>query len=104
MLHSFQRFSALAVAMALLLSATLLGQSDLSTIRGTATDSAAAIIANADIKLVETETNFTRSVMTDDVGNYEIPYLRRGTYRLTASRAGFATFVADNIILESNQT
>ena len=37
-------------------------------------------------------------------GNYEIPYLKRGTYRLTASHPGFSTFVADNIVLESNQT
>src|SRR6266481_3403983 len=89
---------------ALLLSARLCAQTDLSTVRGTATDSSGAVIANAEVKLVDMETNFTRTVATDQNGNYEIPYLRRATYRLTATHAGFATFVADAIILESNQT
>ncbi len=104
MLQPFKCCLSTLLSMALLLSASLCAQTDLSTIRGTATDSSGAVIANAEVKLVDMETNFTRTLATDQNGNYEIPYLRRATYRLTATHAGFATFVADAIVLESSQT
>jgi hypothetical protein len=49
------------------------------------------------------KTNISRSALTDDTGNFEIPFLQPGIYRLTASLSGFKTFVADNIVLESSQ-
>lgn len=78
-------------------------QLNVSTIRGAATDPTGAVVANVDISLVSLETNAKRVTKTNDGGEYEIPDLQRGTYRLTATAAGFQTFVADNIILEGNQ-
>ncbi len=93
-----------AVAIAILLLVTpLSGQLSVSTIRGTATDPTGAVVPNAEINLVNLETNLKRTVSTNANGDYEIPDLLRGTYRLSSTAAGFKAFVADNIILESSQ-
>jgi len=79
-------------------------QTDLSTVRGTVTDSSGAAAGGVEVRLNDQSTNFVRTVQTDASGNFEIPYLRRGSYRLTVTAPGFTTFVADNLILESSQT
>src|SRR6185436_17507773 len=84
--------------------ATLPAQLTVSTIRGTATDPSGASVVGVTITLVNLGTNIQRVVITNDNGDFEIPDLQRGTYRLTASQAGFKNSVADNILLESNQT
>src|SRR5437762_14071594 len=78
------------IILALLFSASLYGQETLSTLRGTATDSSGAVVPGVSITVVETLTNAeTRKVDTDSQGNYEIPGLKQGTYRLTAAMRGF---------------
>src|SRR5262249_5969555 len=88
---------------ALALSLPLFGQLTLSTVRGTAMDPTGAVVAGADITLTNLETNAKREVKTTGAGDFEIPDLQRGTYRLTATAGGFKTFVADEIILEGSQ-
>src|SRR5579862_5885441 len=79
------------------------GQLTVSTLRGTITDPAGAVVVHAKITAVNLETNLTREVFTNENGDYEILDLPRGTYRLTAVQPGFKTFVADNVLLESSQ-
>ncbi|MEN6601521.1 MAG: carboxypeptidase regulatory-like domain-containing protein [Bryobacteraceae bacterium] len=79
------------------------GQLTLSTIRGVTQDPSGAVVGGASIRVTSLGTNATREVRTSDSGDFEIPDLPRGTYRLTATAAGFKTFVADDIILEGNQ-
>lgn len=86
-----------------LFCANSLAQLSLSTIRGTAVDPTGAVVTNVDITLVSLETGGKRATKTNDNGDYEIPDLQRGTYRLTATVTGFKTYVADNIILEGSQ-
>ncbi len=83
--------------------ATLMAQSDLSSIRGTVSDASGAIMSGVIVTILAVETGQTRSVTTDAAGNFEIPYLKVDTYKLTATKAGFETFVADNIILQSKE-
>ncbi|HYM09238.1 MAG TPA: carboxypeptidase-like regulatory domain-containing protein, partial [Bryobacterales bacterium] len=87
----------------MLACSVLLAQLDLSTVRGTASDPTGASVGNARMTLVDTGTNLKREVVTDGNGNFEIPDLPRGTYRLTATSPGFKTFVADGIALEGSQ-
>ncbi len=78
-------------------------QLTVSTIRGSATDPSGAPVVGAKIVLVNIATNIERSANTNEHGEYEIPDLKVGTYRLSASVPAFKTFIADNIILETNQ-
>jgi hypothetical protein len=81
----------------------LLAQITLSTIRGSATDPTGAVMVNASISLTNLDTGAKRDVVTDPSGNFEIPDLPRGKYRLVANAPGFKTFVADEILLEGSQ-
>jgi len=82
---------------------SLAAQLTVSTIRGTAKDPTGAVVAGAEITIVNLGTNLQRVVVTNENGDFEVPDLQRGTYRLTTSHAGFKNWVADNIILEANQ-
>src|SRR6266851_3513115 len=89
---------------ALLFSLSAPGQESLSTLRGTATDSSGAVIPGVAVTVREVSTNIVaRKILTDEQGNYEIPGLKQGTYRLTAQSTGFKSFAANEIILGSNQ-
>jgi hypothetical protein len=74
-----------------------------STIRGHVSDPSGAAVAGAHIKLVNTETAVSRDVLSNTDGDFEIPDLQRGSYRLTVTQAGFKVFIADNIVLETSQ-
>ena len=76
----------------------------LSTLRGGATDASGAVAPGVAITVEDISTNIVaRKVTTDSQGNYEIPGLKEGTYRLTAALTGFKNFVANDIILSANQ-
>src|SRR5262249_17511347 len=81
----------------------LFGQLTLSTIQGTATDPTNAVVTNTNIELLHLETNAKRQVLTNELGDFEIPNLQRNNYRLTARAPGFKTWMADQIILETSQ-
>src|SRR5574341_238805 len=84
-------------------SAGLWAQLTVSTIRGTALDPTGATVVGVKITVVNLGTTIQRETVTNENGDFEVPDLQRGTYRLTAAHAGFRNFVADNIILESAQ-
>jgi hypothetical protein len=88
----------------LIFSAALLGQESLSTLRGTVTDASGAVVAGAQITATEVATNIrARAATSDSQGNYEMPGLKQGLYRVTATMTGFKTFVADDVQLASSQ-
>jgi Carboxypeptidase regulatory-like domain len=60
-----------------------------ATVLGTVLDASGAPIANAKITLTETNTNITRTAQTNESGNYVVPDLPPGKYRITAEVPGF---------------
>lgn len=60
-----------------------------ATINGVATDSAGALVTNAQVKLVNPETGDTRSATTNDAGLFNFTGLRIGRYNLSVTAAGF---------------
>src|SRR5262245_23015290 len=98
--HRIGALLALACAFS---ASTLLAQLTMSTIRGSVVDPSGAVVSTAKITITNLGTNISRETVANESGDYEIPDLPRGTYRLTASAPGFKSFVAENIILETNQ-
>ena len=90
-------------SLALLSLPGLLAQTTLSSIRGTVTDQTGAVVPGVEISVIDVETNISRSSVSDDVGNFEVPNLKLGNYRLEAKMPGFESFVAQDIFLQSNQ-
>ncbi|HWR53354.1 MAG TPA: carboxypeptidase regulatory-like domain-containing protein [Bryobacteraceae bacterium] len=87
----------------LLLAAGLFAQTDRATLRGIVSDPSGAIVPGADVVVTEVATNSQRKFTSDENGNYEIPGLKPGLYRLAADKAGFRAFVADNLLLDAGQ-
>ncbi|PYR03303.1 MAG: hypothetical protein DMF97_02300, partial [Acidobacteria bacterium] len=69
---------------------TALAQSTFATLTGTVTDSSGAVLPGVTITLTNIGTEGTRSLVTDDVGNYLVPNLDAGGYRIVAALSGFA--------------
>ncbi len=90
----------------LLLSAltSLAAQDFRATLAGTVTDPAGAAIAKARLKVVNTQTNATAEVTSNESGRYSIPFLIPGQYVLTVEASGFKQFVRQNVELQISQT
>jgi hypothetical protein len=63
------------------------------TIIGTITDESGGVIPGATVDVVDLGTNTTRSVVTGSRGEYAVPNLSPGDYRITISLQGFRTTV-----------
>ena len=84
--------------------AALAQVSDLSTLRGTVTDRRAHSCRSQKITVIDRyKHRYKTSATTDNHGDYEMPGLKSGNYRLTAKKAGFSTLVEGDIYLMSNQ-
>ncbi len=64
-----------------------------STISGIVTDPSAAIVAGAHVAAVNTRTGVKTSTVSNRAGQYVLPFLPPGRYRLTVSAPGFQTTV-----------
>ena len=81
------------------------GAQDVASLTGIVTDISGAVIADADVQLVDTKTNTTYNTKTNDAGAYFFPRLLPGPgYTVTASKQGFDTMVVSDIYLAVNTT
>lgn len=76
-----------ALAMAVLLTGDLRAQA-VGTILGVVADRSHAVVPNATVIVVQTGTNFTRTVTTNNSGGYTIPLLPVGAYTVSAESPG----------------
>jgi len=94
----------LFVMATLLLAATpAVAQLPTATILGDVKDSSGASVPSAMVTARNTDTNFTRTAMTDDNGAYRLLELPVGHYELKAERTGFKTELRTGITLEVTQ-
>jgi hypothetical protein len=84
------------------LTTLLPAQESRATIIGRATDPAGAVVAGAAVRATNTATNTTVSSTTNESGNFEIPYLLPGIYRVEVQLTGFKKSVRDGIELRVN--
>src|SRR5437660_3223327 len=83
-----------------LVAGSLYGQGGAyGTILGTVTDNSGAVVANAGVEVTNTATNVTNHVQTTSSGDYTVPYLQPGAYRVTVQAAGFQKSITDGVIL-----
>jgi len=59
------------------------------SISGTVVDPTGAIVAGADVKSTNVETNQATTTKSDDAGLFKLPLLPVGSYRVEVSKAGF---------------
>jgi len=91
------------IAFLMLMSRVAWSQAITGTILGTITDASGAVLPGVTVRAVNTGTNLTREVISNESGNYSIPNLPIGTYRVEAELPGFKKEIRTAITLELDQ-
>ncbi|MBI1788620.1 MAG: TonB-dependent receptor [Acidobacteria bacterium] len=74
-------------------------QTDRANVVGTVTDQSGAVVAGAKVKAVHVATNAERSTVSSAQGDYNIPQLPVGQYRIEFEASGFKTYVRQDVVL-----
>jgi hypothetical protein len=94
-------FSSLGIALLLLvLSGGVAWAQSTAQLSGRVTDQSGAVLPGVEITATQTATGIARNTITNETGNYILPNLPIGPYRLEASLPGFRTFVQTGIVLQ----
>ena len=83
--------------------ALLFAQSNTGRILGGVTDQAGGAVASAQVTVINVQTNVSRVLTADDVGEYVAPNLIPGTYMVRVMVAGFRTVERQNILVETGR-
>ena len=74
------------------------------SIAGTITDSTGAVVANAPVTILGTDTGFTKSITTDSAGFYSVGPLNPGAYTVTVSATGFQALSVKTVVRTGTAT
>ena len=74
-------------------------QQDRGAFAGVVTDPSGAAIPNAKVSIISMETNARYDITTNDLGQYRMPNLPIGLYRIQFEAQGFKTTIRDNLRL-----
>jgi len=77
-------------------------QESKGTILGRVTDSTNLVVPAATVQITNVATTVAIRTTTNGEGNYVVPFLIPGTYRITVEKPGFKRFVRDGILLNLN--
>ena len=78
-------------------------QSTLGTIRGSVRDGQGRAVASAAVLVTDDDTGVPRTAESDDGGNYEVPNLRAGRYRVEINAPSFKAFQQNGIVLRAGE-
>lgn len=93
-----------AILATLVLSFAAWSQALNGTLVGTITDASGALVPNAKISVLETNTNLSRSSTTNDSGNFTFGNLPQGRYTVTIEQTGFRKALRENVEVTINST
>lgn len=71
-------------------------------VSGLVTDASGAIVPNAQVSMTETDKDLVRTTTTDTSGQYVLPNLPVGPYRLEVKANGFKDYIQNGIVLVVN--
>lgn len=80
------------------------GQSERGNITGVVTDASGAPLPGAPVTVANIDTNTAAHVSTTSTGEYNVPNLPPGVYRVEVAAPGFKTFVVDRITMTAGAT
>jgi hypothetical protein len=105
LLNRLCRSLILALPLVLLLAqiANSQTQSTTGTIQGTVTDANGAVVPGANVEAKNLDTNFSKTLSTDEGGRFVALALPPGNYSVTVSKSGFGTLVLDRVELTVGQ-
>jgi hypothetical protein len=75
-----------------------------ATLVGTVTDSTGAIVPGAAVAATNVETQVVTRGVTNQDGNYYLPFILPGKYRVTVTASGFKSFEETGLTLNAGET
>src|SRR5262245_10364452 len=94
------RLAVIAVMLALAGSATVVAQTPFGAIVGTVYDASGLPVSGAEVEVTNEGTNASYNVKTNQSGDYLVPALPVGLYRVTGRAQGFKAKVVQGVVLE----
>ena len=91
-------------ALTLLLTASVAWAQATAQLNGRVTDESGAVLPGVSVTATQTDTAFTRTVVTDETGAWTMANIPIGPYRLEVSLQGFRTYVQTGIVLQVNSS
>src|ERR1041385_9455047 len=86
-----------------LLASPIHSQGTTGTIYGSVVDSSGAVVAGAKITATNIATNVTRATSSGTDGNFTLPFMPVGTYRVDVDAPGFKKFEQTGLVLDVNR-
>ena len=71
-----------------------------SQISGTTKDQSGAVVPGVEVTAIQTDTGLKRTAVTTESGEFVLPNLQIGPYRLEAAKPGFRTYIQTGIDLQ----
>jgi outer membrane receptor protein involved in Fe transport len=103
-MSSFRLYFAAVSLLLMALSSATFAQTSKGFIVGNITDPNGAVVANATVKITNTETGVTRETVSQRDGSYRLDAVDPGTYRVEVAARGFKTAAVENVIVAASQT
>jgi len=94
----------LAIVLLLTATAAVAQINGTGAIQGTVSDPTGAVVAGAQVKIVEVTTNYERDTITSKAGYYSAAALDPGHYTVTVVAPGFKSFHQENISVDELQS
>ena len=94
----------LALALAALAGDGLWGQESRGAFTGRVKDSSGGVVPGAEVEAIHLATGIKTTTVSNDTGNYLIPYLNSGIYRITITMTGFKQYVREKVELRLGDT
>ena len=102
-LHGLRFVTGLILFVLPFLLAPLASAQDSAAIFGTVTDPSGAIVAGANVTVVNVDTGTARDVLTDNTGRYRVVSLAVGPYEVHVKQSGFSEEIRTGIHLVVGQ-
>src|SRR5947209_8262818 len=92
------RYTIMTMSLVLCFATAIFGQRTTGDIEGKVTDPNGAVVPNVSVTLTGVTVGFSRTVRSDDQGEFRIQQIPIGTYKITtAALSGFAASTVENI-------
>jgi hypothetical protein len=104
MRRSLARTLLLAATAFAVLAGVAAAQAVRGTLLGAIHDAQGAPVPGVTVTAIETQTNVSRSTVTNESGNYVFPNMKDGIYRVETALTGFKKFSRDGVEVKVNST
>jgi len=95
----FRRLSLMVAILLVVAGGRALAQYENGSLLGTIHDATGAAVPGSIVTITNNATAVATTVTTNSAGDYEVPSLRTGVYKISATAPGFAVAVAENITI-----